>query len=159
MEDLDLLVFVFIPHVECCLLIVSRERWRVCLLNSQLPEFLGDRRCEEGSLAPAEIPRGRHTLARGQESRRGVSVHVQDPSLEMRWETGSPLPPLQSSRALSGCSFCKVLCQGRQWYCFLPIFRCHLIRIDPVLPRGPGLFTVLIHKAICTYTSSPVRNS
>lgn len=26
-------------------------------------------------------------------------------------------------------------------------------------PWGPGLFTALIHQALCTYTSSPVRNS
>lgn len=98
MEERGLLVSVFIPRVECCLLVVSRERWRVCLLNAQLPELLGNRRDEEGSLAPAEISRGRHTLARGRERAAGSEwtrmTHVV--ALEMRaqrWETGTTLPP------------------------------------------------------------------
>lgn len=76
------------------------------------------------------------------------------------WETPSP-----TTLTHSGCSFWKAPpCQGHQCYCFFPISCCHLIHIEPVLPTigiplGPGLFTALMHQALCTYTSSPVRNS
>lgn len=51
---------------------------------------------------------------------------------------GTTLPLHQSSLAGSRCSFRKVrLCQGRQWYCLLPIFRCHLTHIDPACYLPP----------------------
>lgn len=70
-------------------------------------------------------------------------------------------PPMPARHVVSERLF---LCQGHQWYFFLPMSCCHLIGVDPVLPpiRIPlrlGLFTALMHKALCTYTSSPVRNS
>lgn len=84
----------------------------------------------------ADIP-----LARGQESRSGVSVDLQDLriALEKRaqslGETGTThSPPSFLTYPLrmkfpEGSSV-----QGRQWNCFLAIFLCHLVHIDPALP-------------------------
>ena len=79
MVDLDLLTLVFVPHVEGCLLIVRRESEESALLNVQLPEFLGDGGGGEGSLALAEVLRGRCTLGEraGEQVRgeRGLWAH------------------------------------------------------------------------------------
>lgn len=82
------------------------------------------------------------TLVRGQASRsecgRAVSIYSLPGGRAARDGRGTTLPPHQSSLAGSGCSFRKVhLCQGRQWYCLLPIFRYHLTHIDPACYLPP----------------------
>lgn len=123
-------------------------------------------------MAPVNIPQGRHTLGKraGQVGVWVCKVCVQPWRRGLAWEDRdhprSPLPPRD------GVSGGIHLCQGRQQYCFLPIFHCHLICIDPTLPPigtpplpsappilGPSLSAIVIHKAICTYTFSPIRTT
>ena len=144
------------------------------MLNIELPGFLEDRRGGEGSLAPAEISGGRHTLGdRAREqvrsesgpagSRRSLGKGGSVPGGDRDHPLSALIPHLAAQGGVSG----RFICAGPS----VELLPCHLSPPSrPYRPRAsthqnslgaqawnPGLFPLLIHKALCTYTSSPIE--